>query len=347
MKLPEPDLDHVLANTHDLWEDLRGRRIFITGGTGFFGCWLLESFARANDRLGLGASAVVLTRDPEGFRRKSPHLADNPGIRLHTGDVKTFSFPEGEFSHIIHAATESSTIRQDRERQAMFDTIVLGTKRVLELARERGTGTFMLVSSGAVYGVQPPQLTHVSEDFTGAPDTLLPGSAYGEGKRAAELMCTLTGRGSSPEVKIARGFAFVGPGLPLDAHFAIGNFIGDVLAGCPIFVSGDGTPYRSYLYAADLAIWLWTILLRGRPGRAYNVGSEQEISIGALARLVAETLKPGTEIQLGAIPVPGKQAERYVPSARRSREELGLQQVIDLPEAIRRTAVWNEDRERR
>src|SRR5215471_10451273 len=96
------DLDHVLKQTAGVWEELRGQRIFITGGTGFFGCWLLESFAWANEKLKLNASAVVLTRNLDAFRKKAPHLAAHPAIQFHPGDVLTFGFPSGRFSHVIH-----------------------------------------------------------------------------------------------------------------------------------------------------------------------------------------------------------------------------------------------------
>src|SRR5258706_8245549 len=102
------DLDHILAHTQGLWEPLRGQRIFLTGGTGFFGCWLLESFARANDALGLDASTLVLTRNVAAFKAKAPHLAAHPAIRFHSGDITSFDFPPGRFSFVIHAATEAS-----------------------------------------------------------------------------------------------------------------------------------------------------------------------------------------------------------------------------------------------
>ncbi|MEI6501005.1 MAG: NAD-dependent epimerase/dehydratase family protein, partial [Armatimonadota bacterium] len=134
---------------------------------------------------------------------------------------------------------------------------------------------------------------------------------------------------------------FVGPYLPLDANFAIGNFVRDALGGGPIRIRGDGTPYRSYLYAADLAVWLWTIMDRGEPARAYNVGSDEAISIGELAAMVAAQFATAPDIEIAQTPVPGSPAARYVPSTTRACEELGLQAEIGVREGLRKMVEWH------
>ena len=223
----------------------------------------------------------------------------------------------------------------------MLDTIVQGTQRVLDFARQCGTHKLLLTSSGAIYGRQSPTLLYLPEDHAGAPDPCDPRSAYAEGKRLAELLVTLFGRQHGIQTKIARAFAFLGPYLPLDTHFAAGNMLRDALQGGPLRVNGDGTPYRSYLYAADLAVWLWTILFRGTPGRSYNVGSEEAVSIAELAATTASLFRPQPAVVVARRPAPGVPAERYVPDCRRVREELGLRPTIGLAEALRRTAVWH------
>lgn len=335
------DLEHILAYTEGLWEDLRGKRIFITGGTGFFGAWLLESFACVNDKLDLKASALVLTRNYDEFQRKAPHLAANPAIKFHIGDVRNFNFPEGEFSHIIHAAATSAVATFNSiDPQITFDIIVEGTKHILDFAVHCHAKKFLLTSSGTVYGKQSSGMSHVSEEYCGAPDTTDPNSFLGESKRAAECLCTLYSKKYCIEVKIARCFSFVGPYLPLDIHYAIGNFIRDGLNGGPICVNGDGTPYRSYLYAADLTIWLWTILFKASPFRAYNVGSEEDITIAELAQIVAKSFDKSIEVKISGSPGPYSPTDRYVPSTKLAQNDLGIRQVIDLVTAIERTITF-------
>ena len=336
-KLPGDDLDHVLMHTRDLWGELRGQRLFITGGTGFFGRWILETFVYANEQLSLGASAVVLTRNLESFVLKAPHLATRNDLQLFQGDVRDFNFPDGNFSHVIHAGTTSSAPVEPLE---MFDTILQGTRHVLNFAATHGTKKLLFISSGAVYGKQPPELTHISEDYHGAPDPLDPNSAYGEGKRAAELLCTLMANQYGFEAKIARCFAFVGPHLPLDAHFAIGNFIRDALQGESIRVGGDGTPYRSYLYTADLAIWLWTILFQGGAGRAYNVGDSAQMTIREVAETTSTALELTAPVRVAKDSVPGQVVSRYIPNVDRARTELGLEARIDLGSSLKKTSLW-------
>ena len=228
------DLDHILRHTQGIWEPLRGQRIFITGGTGFFGRWLLESFARANAELDLGATACVLTRNPGAFAAKAPHLAEDPAIQLLAGDFTSFSFPDGPFHSVIHAATALG------EPLDIFDGNVNGTRRVLEFARQSGATRFLFTSSGAAYGRQPSELTHIPEEYAGAPDTMDAGTAYGQSKRACEFMAGMYARQYGFAAPIARCFAFSGPYLPLDLNFAIGNFVRDALAGGPIRIGGMG-----------------------------------------------------------------------------------------------------------
>ena len=332
--LARTDLDHFLEHTEDLWSAVRAERVLLTGGTGFFGAWLTETFLHANRTLHLGAQLTVLSRAPQAFTARAPHLCADPSLSMLQGDVRTFPFPSGQFAHVIHAATDA-VVPPSSSDADQYSAIVDGTRRVLEFAAAAGAERFLLTSSGAVYGPQPRSVLHISEDHPPAPSE----HVYTTGKRMAESLCR---QQHKVHCTIARGFAFMGPHLPLHAHFAAGNFLCDALENRDVAIAGDGTPLRSYLYAADLAIWLWTILLRGEPGRAYNVGSEQAVSIQALAEATVSAVNPGLRVRVAQPPPPAEiPPPRYVPSTQRARAELGLAAWIGLDESIRRTAVWH------
>lgn len=333
------DLDYILEKTYSLWEPLRNQRIFITGGTGFFGSWLLESFVWANKALHLNSKAVVLTRNPDIFSKKCPHLYHETCLEFHEGEVSNFIYPAGTFSHLIHAATDVS-ITPLYDPVVRLNTIIKGCEHVLEFARASEVKNFLLVSSGAVYGKQPADHLLLAEDHPSQIDCLDLNASYAIGKSAAEHLAALYARKYNFAVKIARCFSFVGPYLPLDSHLAINNFINDGLNGKPILVKGDGTSLRSYLYAADLTVWLWTILFKGQSLRPYNVGSEEKISMVELAKIIASIFKEKPEITVMQSSIDKKIPERYLPDINRAKTELGLAAERNLKQAIQSTCDW-------
>ena len=346
--LAPSDLDEVLLQARSSFEALHGARIFLTGGTGFFGHWLLESLLHADRALGLAVKVTVLTRDARGFQARSPHIAFHPAVHLLEGDVRSFPFPSQAHTHLVHAATDSGGQQASRPAYELAESILAGTQHVLSFAGATGAKRLLYTSTGAVYG-RSTALDHTPETYNGAPDPLQLSSSYDEAKRMAEHLCIAHAHGTPLEPVIARCFSFVGPHLPLDAHFAIGNFLGAAMRGERLRIRGDGTPRRSWLYMSDLAAWLWTLLVEGQPNRAYNVGSDAGYTIAEAAELTAHTLHQRSgeshgltlPIQIHGTPDPAAPLNSYVPAIDRARNELGLTVTVSLPEALRRTAAWH------
>lgn len=333
------DLRLIIEKTAPVvWQALRGKRIFITGGTGFIGCWLLEALLWADQHFQLELQLMVLTRRPAAFVAKAPHLAQHPAVRLIMGNVNALGGFNEPVDIVLHAATDVANAGSDPCQ--VFDDIVDGTKETLALAIRCKAQRYLLTSSGAVYGRQPGKMTHILEDYAGAPDTLQPNTAYGQAKRVSEWLVQCAASRHGIDSRIARVFALLGPYLPLDAHFAAGNFIRDAMAGQEIKVSGDGTAFRSYLYAADMVIWLLTILVVGEPGQAYNLGSDQALTIRQLAATVSRVVLGEERFSVAAESVENAPAQRYIPNIDKACKDLNLFVHTDLPSAIRKTVDW-------
>ncbi len=342
LPFPADDLDRIFSGlTEPEWRRLAGQRIFFTGATGFLGKWMLASLIEADRRIGLGCRIEVLTRSPATFAETMPALAGAAGVELLQGDVRSFQTATGALDLVIHGATDVAAPQSPLET---FQTCTEGTRRVLDLAEATGARDFLLLSSGAVYGRHPDHPGAVTEDFRGAPDPTSPASAYGEGKRVSEWLACAQGARAGLQVKIARIYAQVGPYLPMDGHFAIGNFIRDALGGQPVVIQGDGRPQRSYLHVTDTVIWLWAMLMRGAPMRAWNVGGAEPITTADLARKVVSLTGSPAPIEVRQLPDLSRPAECYVPVVERALGELQVPQPLDLDEAILRTVRWMRDK---
>lgn len=334
------DFTKMLSRTKNLWYELKGCRIFITGGTGFIGSWLLHSLLEANKVFSLGASAVLLSRNPKAFMQRYPELRRNQLVSFHQGDISDFPFPKGHFSHVIHAASDLSQGLQQADPVGLVWKTFGGCRRVMQFAALRGVKNILYISSGAVYGPMVTGRGSLPED---APVSCLPhnpSGAYAEAKRVGELTCALEGKEHGISVKIARGFTFAGPFLPLNSHFAITSFIQSALAGRDILIRSRGKTLRSYLYGSDMAHWLWSILIKGKHARPYNVGSDEPVTIQELAETIVAAYQSKSKIQTLKKSGKAEEMEVYVPDIRRAQKELNLNVFIGFEQAIRRTCEY-------
>ena len=329
------DVDLLLSRCGVDLEIFRGKTIFITGGTGFFGVWMLSALVDIKMRLGGNLRIVALSRDPQKFLAR--HSLPDFGLHVEfmIGDIRSFPLGDLKPNYLIHMATTNADETFAGEDQLKkLETLYLGTKNVLEQCGPT-LEKVLFTSSGVAYGNSKGGL--FSETDGTAPDTRDTGSALALGKITAEYLVAYYAKRFGYRYSVARCFAFAGQYLPLDLHYAFGNFIMDALEGRDIVVRGDGLDQRSYLYVGDAVAWLLRLL--AEPANdIYNVGSEAPISIGDLARRVASMSSGATGVAMlsGRQDTGNFRRTFYIPSTRKIRQaypSLGewtsLDQVID------------------
>ncbi len=325
------------------WSELDGESFFITGGTGFFGAALLYSLLEAKLRFHLNINVSVLTRNVCSFKLRHPVLAESSFITFLEGDVTNFNFPDQKFTKIFHLATTSASETFKGEDQlSKYKTLVDGTERVLQFAVKCNADKILFTSSGVVYGVLPTGMQTVKEVYSGAPDTCSTSSALAQGKRSAEFLISFYAEKYGFDYVIARCFSFIGPNLPLDLHYAVGNFMNDALYGDCIEIKGDGKPVRSYLDVNDLTVWLLRLMSTKCNHSIYNVGSDQSVSIFNLADEIRNLISPDKEIKVrgdDAHVVGNFSRNFYVPNIDRVKNELGVDVWIGLSQAIERLKI--------
>lgn len=324
------DIEEIFQNTKELLVDLKNTRVFLTGGTGFFGKWLLEYFKYLNEIHDSNIEVIILTRSIEKFTKKYPHINNEKFIFLE-GDIKKFQYENVNIDYIIHAASDvGSDINRDKPNQVYGD-IVQGMKHILEFAKSSKVKKVLFTSSGAIYG-KIENKKYFSEDLQIDLATQTP---YGKGKYEAELLGIKAARENEFEFKIARCFAFAGPYIDKNGSFAITNFLKSSKEHNEINISGDGKSVRTFMYPTDLTIWLITILLRGNNSQAYNVGSDEEISIKELAEKIKE-IRTTITINIENKENSGIASNVYVPNIEKAKKDLGLVVLNSLSQTLQK-----------
>ncbi len=309
--------------------------LVLIGGTGFFGKSFLDSFQRGNLNAWGIDKVIAMSRFADQLKQVAPQLLDHR-VELLNADIAAInSLPVADY--VIHAAASTDARNYLSSPDSEKKNIQAGVLNYCTLAPKfHKNSKVVYVSSGAVYGVQPEQIEYLSEDAPAASVENMPAHKkdYAMAKRDAEEAIFRLSRDHEISASIARCFAFVGPWLPRDQHFAIGNFIEDGLQGRAIQVNATYPVYRSYMHSDDLVTWLMTMAENADTHcEAFNVGSDQAVDMGELARLVAK------QFNVHAMIPPQTQSsfDRYVPSIHKAKSKLGLDLKLDLPTAISST----------
>lgn len=281
----EEDLERILAA--DLpWNEFDGKTVLVTGAGGFLAAYLVETLLRRNEKAGETLTQVVgLVRSGDKARRRFAHYAGREDLRFVAGDVSEPLEWKGPLDIIIHAASQASPKFYGTDPVGTLSANVLGTSSLLRLARETGASRFLFFSSGEVYGQVTDAQVPTREDDYGYVDPTQVRACYAESKRMGENLCVSWQHQYGVPAVIARPFHTYGPGMMLDDGRVYADFVADIVARRDIVMNSAGQAERAFCYLSDATAGFFTVLLRGEPGQAYNIGNPQGLtSIASLAK---------------------------------------------------------------
>jgi dTDP-glucose 4,6-dehydratase/UDP-glucuronate decarboxylase len=349
------DLAAIRAGAADELAALSGRRLLVTGGAGFLGYYLVQAPLSWNaQRNGPPIEVTVVDNFARGVPDWLDKLSGDPSLHVFRHDVRQ-TLPEhaGHFDYVVHAAGIASPSFYRQHPVETMDANVTGLRLLLDRCVEsaqagRPVAGFLYFSSSEIYGDPSPDSIPTPETYRGNVSCTGPRACYDESKRFGETLCVNFARQFGVPATIARPFNNYGPGLKITDRRVIPDLARDIVTGRDIVLLSDGSATRTFCYASDAVIGYLKVLVRGRPGEPYNVGTESpEISMVDLAGLLADLgrklLGYEGQVAFGVSP----EAEYLVdnPNRRRpvidkARNELGYEPRVELIEGLRRSLIW-------
>jgi len=307
-------------------------KILITGGTGFLGRSFLR---RLMDTNGLKENTITVLSSG----RTQPLEFQMPNVSYIKIDLAQDSPQEKingmEFDVLIHLAT-SSTLGPSFGALKVYNDIINIDKNVLRIAKNCKCGKLIWASSGAVYGRNQIGKPSTEDEVINIEDVATE-SAYRIGKIQSEFHVLKFAEEHDINLEIIRLFTFSGIDLPLNVHFALGDFISSVIARQEININGTGKAIRSYLDQVDFSEILLKLVTNTSPKkRILNVGSPFPISLEKLALVISEEYQSLSGLK-SQIKINNKILDSqnyYVPSMVKLIDELKIEKFIDIQESV-------------
>lgn len=281
----EEDLRNIVSSGLP-WDRLFGKTILISGANGFVPSYMVETLLYLNESADAGIRVVALVRNQQRAMRRLGHLAGRSDLTIVAQNVQDPYGGPVAVDFVIHAASQASPKYYRSDPVGTLAANFVGTSRMLEVARDSRSEGFLFFSSGEIYGrIENPSIP-VSETSFGYLDPLTVRSCYAEGKRGGETLCACWHSQFGIPTKIVRLSHTYGPRMDLNDGRVFADFVADVVAGRDIVMKSDGSARRPFCYLADAIEGIFTVMLRGENGEAYNVGADSETSVLELAELL-------------------------------------------------------------
>lgn len=282
------DLNDILNDSNIEWQQLKNATILITGATGLIGSNLVNALLYANERINLNCQIFALTRNANRAAKEFK-MQMTKNLNFIEGDVRNKIEIEGNIDYIIHAASQTSSKKFIEDPVNTIDVSLKGTKNILELARQKNVKSMIFLSTMEVYG-RPSSDEKIDEKHSTNLDTTEIRNCYPISKRMCENLCVCYNTNS----KIARLTQTFGPGVGYNDERVFAEFARCVIENKDIILHTKGETKRCYLYTSDAVRAIFTILLKGENGQAYNVANENTYcSIYEMAQLVANECANG------------------------------------------------------
>lgn len=329
----QEDLD-LIAKSSIPTDKLKGANVFVTGATGYIGVQLI----RAMQRIDAGINIVALIRNEE--KAGAIYGDCTKGITFIKGDVTDPIEFSGDIDYIFHCASVASSKIMITHPVETILTALEGTKNVLDFAKEKQVRSMVYLSSMEMYGSFSDGDHEVTETDIGCIDPLKVRSNYPESKRMCENMCIAYHAEFGVPVKIARLAQTFGAGVLRGESRVFAQFARSVLRGENIVLHTKGLSEGNYCYSRDAIIGLFTILIKGSDGEAYNVSNpDTHTTIAAMAAMVAEKIAGGrikVEFDIPETNSYGYAQDTKMKLNSDKLQKLGWKPEVGLEEAYRR-----------
>jgi dTDP-glucose 4,6-dehydratase len=330
--VPEDDLVEILNDSLVDTEHLRNSQIAVLGGSGFIGTWIVSFLDFANNALNLNIEVIVPTRDEILAKRKLRIKQDSIVKLLKVDYCETDEVDYQNSKFFVIGATPTNKFTGSHDDSKINLATKNSVSSVIKFAQKVDwTPNVINLSSGAVYGKQVN--AHQLEKDIELKSVSL--NEYSLSKINAESELQKSNNRGEMSCSNPRLFAFFGPHLPLEAHFAIGNFMNNCLKGENISVNGNPQTTRSYLYPTDLVIWLIKLLVKPT-NLPLNFGSDKSMTMKEIANNLS-VIFDNSHIDYKN---PDSQISHYVPSIENTKKYLGVTQKISFSEGLDRWIKW-------